>query len=232
MPLLLVVLVFNSCEEDDENPTPVIETGTMADVEGNEYTTVKIGSKWWMAENLRVTKYRNGNPIPFVQNTIDEWSTSLDAYCSYSPTAPGFLYNWSAVNNPSQLAPEGWHIPSDDEWKELEKHLGMTNDQAEGTGWRGDDQGEKLKMEGNSGWSVYDGIWSTNESGFSAEAGSCIMFDGKSGFPGLQYHGFWWSITEHDSNNSWYRYLDYKNKDVFRSHGNKHYGFSVRCIKD
>src|SRR5688572_19604963 len=85
-PFLFVVLAISSCEED-EPVVPVIEYGTMTDVEGNEYKTVKIGDQWWMAENLRVQKYRNGAPIPYIMNTLDEWTNAGPAYCIYSQQA-------------------------------------------------------------------------------------------------------------------------------------------------
>lgn len=229
----LMVLVFSSCEED-EKPVPVIEIGTVTDIDGNIYKTVKIGNQWWMAENLEVTKFRDGSPVPYIQDPLVAWTNTQEAYCIYDnvQNAPGFLYKYNVIINPSQLAPQGWHIPTDMEWKQLETQLGMNNDQAAAAGWRGSNEGEKLKMAGNSGWAFYENVWATNESGFSAEAGSCVLFNGKSGNPGLQYNGFWWSVSEFSPSEAWYRHMDYKDRRVFRSHGLKDYGFSVRCVKD
>jgi len=228
-----LVIIFSSCEED-EKPVPVNETGTLTDIDGNIYQTVKIGNQWWMAENLKVTKFRDGTPVPYIQDPLVAWTNIQEAYCIYDnvQNAPGFLYKYNVLINPSQLAPDGWHIPTDTEWKQLEMQLGMTNDQADAFGWRGSDEGEKLKIAGNAAWAFYENVWATNESGFSAEAGSCVLFNGKSGNPGIQYNGFWWSASEHSSTESWYRHMDYKDRRVFRSHGQKDYGFSVRCVKD
>ena len=89
-------------------------------------------------------------------------------------------------------------------------------------------------MTGVDNWLQYLDVWATNESGFSALAGNCRLFNGKGGDPiGTGYMGFWWSNTEDSSNHQvWYRHLDYKNTNVFRFYGPKTYGFSVRCVKD
>jgi uncharacterized protein (TIGR02145 family) len=224
-------LLLTGCKDDDEKPKPKPEFGTMTDIDGNVYKTVKIGGKWWMAENLKVTKFRDGSAIPSASSE-SSWLQALSAYCVYdnSSNAPGLLYNWNAVNDAAGLAPAGWRIPTDEDWKELERNLGISGSTADKTGWRGTDEGEKMKLEANTGWSFYEGIWASNESGFSAEAGSCRMFTGVFGSPGLTYTGFWWSASEHNQDEAWYRHLDYKEKGVFRYHGQKKYGFSVRCV--
>ncbi|MBL0341822.1 MAG: fibrobacter succinogenes major paralogous domain-containing protein [Bacteroidetes bacterium] len=231
--LFLLVILLPACKEEDE-PVPVIETGKVTDIDGNEYKTVKIGNQWWMAENLKVSKYNNGTPIPFVQDPNFGWATVQDACCLYnnSSNSTGYLYNFEAVTNTSKLAPEGWHIPTDSEWKQLELHLGMSGSEVDFTGWRGSNEGEKLKMEANSGWAFYENVWATNESGFSAEAGSCIVFNGKLGNPGIQYNGFWWTSSEDSDTEAWYRHMDYKERRIFRFHGQNNYGFSIRCVKD
>jgi uncharacterized protein (TIGR02145 family) len=202
------------------------------DIDGNQYRTVKIGNQWWMAENLKVTRFRNGQSI-YEAVTTEDWIAVPSAYCLYggSAQAPGFLYNWGAVSDTAGLAPEGWRIPTDDDWKQLERVIGMTAGESDRTGWRGSDEGEKLKMEALTGWAFFDNVWATNESGFSAEAGSCRLFDGTFGNPGLKYNGFWWTISENGTDEAWFRNLDYKKRGVFRYYGLKKYGFSVRCVK-
>lgn len=217
--VLVIPFLFSSCEPDE--PTkPMQEKGTMMDIDSNVYKTVKIGNQWWMAENLKVTKYRNGSPIN---------STSYSA-------GLGLLYTWNVVIDTSILAPVGWHVPSDMEWKELEMYLGMSATEADKVNFRGTHEGEKLKEKGSSNWANFNNYetYATNESGFSALAGNCILPDGTSGQPsGFVYTGFWWSSTEHTENNeAWYRHLDYKKANVFRFYGPKNYGFSVRCVKD
>jgi uncharacterized protein (TIGR02145 family) len=146
----------------------------------------------------------------------------------------GIFYNYYAITDSRRIAPAGWHIPSDEEWKQLERYLGMASNIANNSGWRGDHQGEKLKVVNGTlfGWADYGTVWPTNESGFSALAMGCRMFDGSWGTPGQYSTSFWWTSSIVDSNNAWYRHLDYKNANVFRYYGPKNYGFSVRCVKD
>ena len=237
--LLLCGIFFiniGGCKKTDDSPI-IVETGSVTDVELNVYKTIKIGNQWWMVDNLKVKKYRNGLNINMIgqQDSLSWVSTNSGAFCLYTenPNAPGLLYNWYAIHDTNKLAPEGWHIPSDEEWKELELYLGLSQDEARKTSWRGTHEGEKLKMTGQETWSGYQNIWATNESGFSAEAGGCRLFDGRWSTPsGFGYTGFWWTSTEYMSEHAWYRHLDYKNAGIFRSHVIKTYGFSVRCIKD
>ncbi len=225
-----------SCHKHKEPPPP-LETGTVTDLEGHVYHTIKIGNQWWMSENLKSTKYRDSSSIRKIQTDTSEWNNdTTGAYCKYddNPNSPGLLYNWYAVNNSKKIAPAGWHIPTDDKWKELEKYLGMNQSEADKTNFRGTFEGDKLKEKGPENWNLYGDVWATNESGFSALAGNCRLFDGEWGFPyDLASTGFWWTSTDHTADNeAWYRYLDYKKSNVFRYHGSKTYGFSIRCVKD
>ena len=204
-----------------------------------------------MAENLRVKRYRNGDSIIQISQSdyqIDssEWN-HLDsgAYCiiesngqssvNYQGKTFGFLYNGYSVLDTRNIAPVGWHVPSDEDWKELEKYLGMNDTELDKMSWRGNSEGDKLKINGKyNGWhqptDVYY-VWGTNESGFTALGGGCCMYNGVWGSPNIYYTGFWWSTT---SNNEklLYRYLDYNKPNIFRYYGSKHYGFSIRCVKD
>ena len=240
--VITCLLVFFSfgCKKKAAAPEP-IQYGTVTDADNNTYRTVKIGNQWWMAENLRTTKYRNGWPIKQVTSSDNDtvWSKATKAfYCSYSyapspPTRYGLLYNWYVITDTNIIAPAGWHIPSDDEWKQLEKTLGMSQADADKVNWRGDHEADKLKVASPEDWASYSSVWSTNESGFSAYGGCCRLFNGQWGNPGTTNTGFWWSSTTHTGDNkAWYRYLDYKNSNVFRYYGYKTYGMSIRCVKD
>jgi uncharacterized protein (TIGR02145 family) len=240
--LLIITLVVTtnvSCKKKTE--TPVQETGTVTDVNGNIYKTVKIGNQWWMAENLRVKNYRNGWPIQQVTETDPDsaWAQEKGgAYCKYDyddtkANTYGLLYNWFVISDTNNIAPAGWHIPSDDEWKTLEIYLGMSQADADNVKWRGKDEGDKLKIQAPNDWTVYGSVWATNTSGFTAMAGCCRLFNATWGDPGTSHTGFWWSSTVHTSDNqAWYRYLDYKNSNVFRYHASKNYGMSIRCVKN
>jgi len=202
-----------------------------------------------MAENLKATKYRDGTLINKLQIDSSLWrKDTTGAYCNYGDagiTTPGlgFLYNWYAINNPSHLAPEGWHIATDDEWKTLEEYVGMSVSDANGINWRGTDEANKLKAQSKKqygviqGWQSYNDnvIWSTNESGFTAFPAGCRLSDGRFSSGGINSIGFWWTATSDvnsNKNKAWYRYLDYQKNNVFRNSLSKSYGCSVRCVHD
>ena len=229
--ILLFLLVFNGCKKDNET-IKSIETGTVTDIDNNVYKTVKIGNQWWMAENLNVKNYSDGYAIP--KGDQSNWNTDVNGLYSniseINPT-PGLLYNWHTINNSHKIAPAGWHIPTDDEWKELEKYLGMSQSNVDKTSWRGTNEGDKLKMEARKGWTDFENVWGNNESGFSAVAGGCRLFNWTLGSTN-NWTGFWWTATDHPDNKAWYRYLDYKKSNIFRYYDYKNYGFSIRCVKD
>lgn len=229
--LTLGLLTLSSC--DDEEPEIVLEKGTVMDHEGNEYATVKIGDQWWMAEDLRTTSFQSGENIPFIEADEDWANTAEPAYTIYENNvlAPGALYNFHVITSAEEIAPEGWHIPTDEEWKALEAHLGMEASELDALNWRGTDEGDRLKVEATEGWTFYEGVWATNETGFSAFGGSSRFYRGPFGVPGLKGSGFWWTATPKDEK-GWYRYLDYKKSGIFRYFGHPNYGFSIRCVKD
>lgn len=158
--IILTIIVFItsvftvSCKKD---PASSNEPMTVTDIDGNVYKTVTIGNQAWMAENLKVMRYRNGDAIPNVTGGTDWSNLSTGAYCSYDNDdnnidTYGLLYNWYAVDDSRNLAPEGWHVPTDEEWKELEMYLGMSQSEADDTGYRGTDEGGKLKEVGTTHW--------------------------------------------------------------------------------
>jgi uncharacterized protein (TIGR02145 family) len=208
--------------------------GAVEDIDGNVYQTVTIGDQVWMAENLKVTHYRNGDPIPHVTDD-NEWDgVSTGAYCEYGNDPAnvetyGRLYNWYAVEDSRNIAPEGWHVPTDEEWKQLEMHLGMSQAEADGYVWRGTDEGGKLKEAGTTHWQSPN-TGATNESGFSALPGGGRSHYGH--FLNMGYYADFWSSTESSSYDAWYRSLDCNDSQVFRYGFNKQFGFSVRCVRD
>lgn len=228
----MVILITSSCGKEEVAVGGKPETSTMVDVDGNVYVTVKIGDQWWMAENLKVTRFTNGDPISNVTDA-QQWSAlQSPAYCLFegNSSAPGLLYNGFAVSATQQLAPQGWRIPTDDDWKKLERHLGMSA--VDASSWRGTTQGDQLKEAGTASWTRFSDVWGTNESGFTAKAGGCRMPTGTWGTPGLFATGFWWSSTDKEDGKLWYRHLDYKRSDIFRQYASSKYGFSIRCVKE
>lgn len=201
-----------------------VSDSTVTDFDGNVYHTVRIGSQVWMGENLKVTHYRDGTPIPNVPDN-DRWPLATDgAYCmvdkgstDYKETY-GLLYNFYAVQNGCNLCPEGWHVPSESECMILIQFLGGT-----------DVAGRKIKDNSSNLWKNKN-TRATHESGFSGlPAGGRGQF-GSAGDVG--YYATWWSSTSYDSLFAWHWGL-FPDKDGIRSNpGHKASGFSVRCIKD
>lgn len=236
--LFLILFYFASCMEkptaidiDSLNTPPSSETGTVTDIDGTVYQTVKIGDQWWMSENLKVTHYRNGDAIPNVTDKSAWDGLSTCAYCVYNNDAGnvstyGLLYNWYSVVDSRNIAPVGWHVPTDEEWKQLEMYLGMSQSDADSTSTRGTDEGSKLKA--TSGW--YDNGNGTNESGFKALPGGYRTDFGN--FTVIGQNGFWWAFSDGGSNSTWYRTLGYSYSAVYRDSSSKQTGFSVRLVRD
>ena len=191
--------------------------------------SVIIGTQEWMTFNLNVRRFRNGDPVRVVR-TEEEWAAAsenqLPACCFFENMhwigrSYGKLYNWFAVNDPRGLAPEGWHMPSDEEWDQLVNFLGGRKV-----------AGNKLKSKRE-----WENPYGTNESRFSALPG-CYRYDNGE-FRGIEddnnwwkCYGYWWSSTENDDKTSWCRNLYYSNSLVYREPFFNGYGFSVRCIRD
>ena len=226
----MVALLFQGGPDPDCGPGP----GTVTDFDGNVYQTVTIGDQTWMMENLKVTHYQNGDPIPKVTDDGTWDGLTTGAFCEYNNdignvAAYGRMYNWYAVADSRNIAPEGWHVPSDEEWKQLEMYLGMSQAEADATGQRGTDEGGKLKEAGTTHWSSPN-TGATNESGFSALAGGYRGDNG--GFYSMGDTAAFWSSTEGSSGNAWCRTLGYLNSQVDRGNYDKPDGYSVRCVRD
>lgn len=193
----------------------------VSDIDGNEYNTVKIGTQIWMVENLKTTKYRNGVSIPHTISDSEWQKLSTGAYCFYENDNNkverfGRLYNWYAVNNSNNLAPEGWRVATDSDWTILTDYLG-------GEEIAGDNL-KAIEAGGN------------NSSGFTALMAGNRHFDGPYNYFGS--HSSWWCATNSEEEIVWsrtmnYLYGYYKWGDVDRTNfGHKRDGLSVRCVKD
>ena len=194
----------------------------------SEYESVRIGKQEWTVANSNVRKFRNGDGIPEAKS-INEWALAAKegkaAWCYYKFDSKnekqfGKLYNWFAVNDSRKIAPQGWHVPSDAEWKELINSLGEKN--------------IEKKMKSKSGW--YNNGNGSNKSGFEGKAGGYISEGGICTDLGI--NGFWWSSSQPDN------YM----KDLNAINYNLHYyfiglirendglrkgaGVSIRFIKD
>ena len=227
---------------------PILLEIYVADVDGNSYKTVKIGNQVWMAENLKVTHYQNGDPITTGYRDYKWKVSSTGAFAVYPydndygnvescggdcAEVYGNLYNWYAVDDSRNIAPAGWHIPTDEEWMELVMYLGMSYEEAHTLClYRGTDEGSQLA--GNAdlwefGILKYNGEFGT--SGFNALPGGC-RGDHFGGFGSLGNGGSFWSSTAYNRDEAWLQHLDHSESKVIQYHIGKRFGFSVRCVRD
>jgi uncharacterized protein (TIGR02145 family) len=185
---------------------------------GDDIETVKIGTQEWTKKNLNVSRYRNGDIIPEIKDAKEWAKLTTGAWCYYDNDTKngkiyGKLYNWYAVNDPRGLAPEGYHIPSYDEWTTLKTFLG--------------DEIAGIKMKSVEGWtSNGNGL---NSYGFSGLAGGGR---GNDRFLGAGLQSRWWSFTPRYLNTAWHFKLDYENNKLILGFGDNFDGNWVRCIKD
>ena len=189
----------------------------VTDVDGNKYKSVIIGTQEWMEDNLRVSKYRNGQPIPFVSDSTvwNNWNSG--AYCHYrNDKNHGVLYNWFAVIDVRKICPLGWHIPSVKEWDLLAQTLG-------GDSIAGGKMKAKLHWE-------FPNTGATNESGFHALPKGSYGVNGS--FNGIHKNAYWWSSTENGELSAWGREVGFNENLLYSGHGDKRDGLSVRCLKD
>jgi uncharacterized protein (TIGR02145 family) len=236
--LFVSLLIFVFCSKDFNPASPEMDKWEVVDIDGNVYKTVRIGRQWWIAENLRVTHFCNGESIPNVTNS-SQWTQLLtSAYCTYNDSlnnvkTHGHLYNWYAVKDNRNIAPKGWHVPTDKEWKELEMHLGMTRFLADQIDWRGTDEGGKLKKTGIEHWQSPN-TGATNESGFTALPSGCRSCEGR--YYDIGYNARFWSSTKstefYDEWHAWSRTLAWNSSDIARYPQPRQCGYSVRCVKD
>jgi len=197
----------------------------MRDREGNNYKTLVISNKVWMAENLNVSHYRNGDAIPEAKSIAD-WDRYCESktgcWCYYNFSAAnghkyGKLYNWYAVDDKRGLAPSGWHVPKNEEW------LVFTN--IPNLGVR-----PGLGMKSTRGWGNGDVNCSgSNDTGFTGLPAG-ILANGN--FESLGLIGQWWCSTESEVNFARTRSLWCDSDDLWLMNTLKQCGSSVRCVKD
>ena len=196
---------------------------TVTDIDGNVYNTIRIGTQLWMSENLKVTRYQNGNSIPNITDNSQWGSLTTGAYGNYDNDANnantyGHLYNWYAVTNSSNICPTGWHIPTDSEWTILSDFLGGESI-----------AGGKMKEVGTTHWSSPN-TDATNSSGFTGLPGGLRSSNGF--YYSIGSTGYWWSSTESSATSAWRRKLYAYDATIEKNYNEKSYGFSVRCVCD
>ena len=202
-----------------------------------QFDSIKIGNQEWMTRNLDVDRFRNGDLIPHAESN-EEWKKAGDneqpAWCYYDNDPEngkkyGKLYNWFAVNDPRGLAPEGWHVPTAEEWTSLVEFLGgkdiASYKMKSLEGWEESKDKDDKIQNGNG----------DNSSKFNGLPGGYRNSDGS--FFNIRNGAFFWSATENDFNTAWYRSLFISNGNVYRNnffyiYNNKSVGASVRCLRD
>lgn len=201
---------------------------------------VTIGTQVWSTNNLEVTTYRDGTPIPQVTDPAAWVNLTTGAWCYYNHISAngvtyGKLYNWYAVagihdndpNTPNKiLAPSGWRIPTYGEWTTLINYLDPA---ANGGQSFPNVAGGKMKETGTLRW-VSPNTGANNQSGFSGLPGGA--FGGNTTFYGIGTNGNWWSLSELNTVNAWYVYINYDNTNAASNLASKTLGFSVRCIRN
>ena len=169
--------------------------------DGEVYRTIQIGEQVWMAENLNYTS---------------ESSRTIFSNSSMLSDVFGNLYCWEIA---IEICPDGWHLPSDEEWETLADHLGGK-----------DVAGSKMK-EISKYWNSLNEE-ASNESGFSALPGGYLEDPDDTDYPYMGEMGFFWSTKEKSGSSAWFRYVKYDGNLLKASDGDKKFGMSVRCLKD
>ncbi|MCX6247487.1 MAG: fibrobacter succinogenes major paralogous domain-containing protein [Bacteroidetes bacterium] len=235
--LIIALQILNSCKKSDHTTSNTSSGPTVTDIDGNVYHTVIIGSQTWMVENLKVTHYRNGDPIaPGTADakTIADTTGMIYAYDNSAANVQvyGWLYNWYAVADGRNVAPIGWHVPTDGDYTTLVANLGgnylLTN---------GDTlAGGAMKEAGVVHWGNlhYPNVGATNTSGWTGLPGGAK--DQGSINDGLRNFGMWWTTTTLEGTNplkwAYCMRLSCIDKSSKRGTWFKTSAYSIRCLSD
>jgi uncharacterized protein (TIGR02145 family) len=215
-----------------------VDYGALADISGNLYKTVTIGTQEWLTENLKATSYSNGDPVPYIPGENDWNQLSGGAYCWYNNTeipsrdTYGALYNWYTISDTRNICPQGWHVPNDADWTKLTDFL---RDNGYGYGGSGEDIAKS--MAATSGWTVNSTVGTigndqttNNSSGFAALPGGVRVKNGI--YATSEYTCSFWSSSEHSYGYGNALTLTGEFINIFRGYTFKQDGASVRCLKD
>jgi len=241
------LLVLNGCKKKETDTVFINHTdekGTVSDVDGNSYTTIGIGGQIWTVENLKTTKYTDGTVIASISDTATWRTFATGAQCVInnltsvdSVNKYGRLYNWEAVNT-GKLCPSGWHVPSENDWVQLEKYLIANGYNFDGAKDSNNNYVAK-SLASTSGWdttSVKGAVGNTDDSTIRNKTGFTALPTGYRDYGGKPYGigtgGYWWSSTMMAGNGPYFCFIGYNLKSLENTIGPENTGFSVRCIKN
>ena len=191
------------------------------DIDGNEYPTIQVANQLWMAANLKVRHFSNGDPIPECRDTQDYVQAGLDgqpAWCFYDNDSAngdkyGALYNWYAAHDPRSIAPQGWRLPTERDWDVLWQNI------------RADQDSQGLSFK------AFEGASPKSELAiFHPQHGGSRGINGA--FGGLKVNAYFWSYIHNPPEISWGRRLAAGKNGLEKIDSFQRFGFSVRCIKD
>jgi uncharacterized protein (TIGR02145 family) len=216
-----ILTLLSGCKKDD----PVIEYGSITDIEGNIYKTISIGTQTWMAENLRTIHYSNGDPVQNISDDLQWTEQTTGAFCWYNNDESlfkdtyGALYNYYTVTDYRKICPSGWRIPTKADCEKLGSFLG------------GDKiAGEKLKEAGTALWYSPNEECANDKSGFSARGGGSRNAGGA--FEYIRQLAVFWTSSSARSTDAYFYFLVFETSGFYTSPADKKYGCSVRCIKE
>ena len=232
-----------SCDEDlngdgicDVALRAFVDGCTSPEIDGKTYSVIAIGNQCWFTENLNTSVYANGDAIGEVQDSEAWSSTTNGAWCYYdndanNETDKAKLYNWYAVTDTRGVCPTGWHVPTDEDWKQLETLASVPRAELNSNGYRGISTGSGAL------------IGPSSTLGFSGDFGG-IRVDNDGSFREINNAGYYWTTDDYFSfkpryaNSAWHRGI-FANvdaigryHDTWQTSGTKGHGMSVRCILD
>ncbi len=234
--VLFLSLYFYSCQN---------KNNVVYDIEGNSYSTIRIGNQTWMAENLRVTKYQNGDDIGWGSDNLiwvkedDVWNNlEHGAWCDYNNDSVngikyGHMYNWYAVSDERNIAPIGWHVATDEDWKALSMYLDNSENNISYKVAKSLASDSIWSSSNELGSIGYD-IGKNNSTGFCALPGGYRQNSIFNSFGHLGYYAVWWCFSEYDLNNAYVRKLGDEGGSFINWRGftSKKEGYYVRCVKN